>query len=101
MARMLVANNDLVKNYFEKGLDIADRPCTYCNNCLGAYLEVPLGCHEIDRYYQRSITHLSKQERYKAAQEALRAKNDEVMSVFKPRAKTFIPAQEIAEKTSV
>ncbi|MCG8366422.1 MAG: NADH:flavin oxidoreductase [Pseudanabaenales cyanobacterium] len=101
MARMLVANNDLVKNYFEQGLDIADRPCTYCNNCLGAYLEVPLGCHDIDRYYQRSINNLSKAEKYKAAQEALRAKNDEVMSVFKPRAKTFIPPQENAPKTNL
>ena len=101
MARMLVANNDLVKNYFEKGLDIADRPCTYCNNCLGAYLEVPLGCHEIDRFYQQSIANLSKEERYEAAQEALKAKNDEVMSVFKPRAKTFIPTDGNVEKLSL
>ena len=100
MARMLVANNDLVK-HFEQGRDIAKRPCTYCNNCLGAYLEVPLGCHEIDRYYQRSITTLSAAERDKAAQEALRAKNDEVMSVFEPRAKTFVPDPKIAEKISV
>lgn len=94
MARMLVANNDLVKNYFEKGLDIADRPCTYCNNCLGAYLEVPLGCHDIDRYYQRSIKGLSQEEQYKAAQEALQAKNEQVMSVFQPRPSTYPPSSD-------
>ncbi|MEB3214289.1 MAG: NADH:flavin oxidoreductase [Leptolyngbyaceae bacterium] len=92
MARMLVANNDLVKTYFEHGKDIADRPCTYCNNCLGAYLEVPVGCHDIDRFYQRSIQGLSQDDAYKAAQEALSAKNEEVMSVFKPLAKPFVPS---------
>jgi 2,4-dienoyl-CoA reductase (NADPH2) len=92
MARMLVANNDLVNNYFAKGLDIANRPCTYCNNCLGAYLEVPVGCHDIDRYYQRSIQGLSREDRYKAAQEALEAKNEQVMSVFHPRPSTYPPA---------
>ena len=91
MARMLVANNDLVKTYFEQGRDIADKPCTYCNNCLGSYLEVPVGCHDIDRHYQRSIKGLSDHEKYKAAQEALEAKNDQVMSVFKPLAKPFVP----------
>ncbi|PSN14433.1 FMN reductase, partial [filamentous cyanobacterium CCP5] len=94
MARMLVANNDLVNNYFAKGKDVADRPCTYCNNCLGSYLEVPVGCHDIDRFYQRSVQGLSKDEQYKAAQEALQAKNEQVMSVFHPRPKTFVPGAE-------
>ena len=95
MARMLVANNDLVKTYFEQGLDIADRPCTYCNNCLGAYLEVPMGCHDIDRFYQRSVEGLSGQEKYKAAQEALQAKNEEVMSVFQPRPSLHVPSDSV------
>lgn len=90
MARMLVANNDLV-NQFAAGRDVAVRPCTYCNNCLGAYLEVPMGCHDIDRFYQRSVKDLSKDDQDNAAQEALDAKNKEVMSVFHPRPQTFIP----------
>ncbi|WP_017327318.1 NADH:flavin oxidoreductase [Synechococcus sp. PCC 7336] len=92
MARMLVANNDLVNNYFAKGLDISDRPCTYCNECLGAYLELPVGCHTIDRFYQRSVQGLSQADACEAAQEALKAKNDEVMSVFEPTAKVFVPS---------
>lgn len=90
MARMLVANNDLV-NQFAAGRDLAARPCTYCNNCLGAYLEVPMGCHDIDRFYQRSVKNLSKDDQDKAAQEALEAKNKEVMTVFHPRPKTVVP----------
>ncbi|NEP19028.1 MAG: NADH:flavin oxidoreductase [Leptolyngbya sp. SIO4C1] len=93
MARMLVANNDLVNKYFKQGIDIAERPCTYCNNCLGAYLELPVGCHDIDRYYQQSTKNLPDQEKHEAAQAALRAKNEQVMSVFKPRAKTFVPSE--------
>jgi 2,4-dienoyl-CoA reductase (NADPH2) len=49
MARMLVANNDLV-HQFQAGKDIPDRPCTYCNKCLLNTLENPLGCYEPARY---------------------------------------------------
>lgn len=49
IARPLVANNDLVKQ-FEKGKDIADRPCTYCNKCLLNTLENPLGCYDVRRF---------------------------------------------------
>ncbi len=57
IARPLVANNDLVKQ-FEKGKDIPERPCTYCNRCLLNTLENPLGCYEPARYgddYDRMI----------------------------------------------
>ena len=40
-----VANNDLVE-MFGAASDRADRPCTYCNNCLVNVVENPLGCYE-------------------------------------------------------
>ncbi len=49
MARMLVANNDLPKQFAE-GLDVPKRPCTYCNKCLFNTLENPLGCYEPARF---------------------------------------------------
>jgi 2,4-dienoyl-CoA reductase-like NADH-dependent reductase (Old Yellow Enzyme family) len=49
MARPLVANNDLVRQ-FERGLDAPERPCTYCNKCLYNVLENPLGCYEASRF---------------------------------------------------
>jgi 2,4-dienoyl-CoA reductase-like NADH-dependent reductase (Old Yellow Enzyme family) len=52
IARPLVANPDLVR-HFEHGLDRAPRPCTYCNRCLFAFLENPLGCYEQSRYGSR------------------------------------------------
>ncbi|NBD32924.1 MAG: NADH:flavin oxidoreductase [Cyanobacteria bacterium] len=94
MARMLVANPDLVNTYFQNNRDLPDRPCTYCNECLGSYLELPVGCHNIDRFYQRSVTQLnSEDEFYTAAQEALQAKNKAVMSVFEPTPQVFNPNQ--------
>ena len=90
MARMLVANNDLV-NKFEAGMDIAERPCTYCNECLGAYLELPLGCYSLDRFYQRSIKNLTGEEKNKAAREAEKARTHEVMTVFDPPPKPYLP----------
>ena len=90
MARTLVANNDLV-NKFQAGMDIAERPCTYCNDCLGAYLELPLGCYSLDRFYQRSIKHSTREERDKAMQEAAQARTEEVMTVFDPPPKPYLP----------
>jgi 2,4-dienoyl-CoA reductase (NADPH2) len=52
IARGLIANNDLVR-MFADGLDEAPRPCTYCNKCLYAVLESPLGCYDERRYGSR------------------------------------------------
>jgi 2,4-dienoyl-CoA reductase (NADPH2) len=65
IARPLIANNDLVE-IFRRGQDRADRPCTYCNRCLGNVIENPLGCYEESRFPSR---------------EAMIA---EIMSVFNP-----------------
>ena len=65
MARPLVANNDLPKQ-FAAGKDRPDRPCTYCNKCLVHVVEHPIGCYEESRFPSR---------------EAMIA---EVMSVFSP-----------------
>lgn len=90
MARTLVANNDLV-NQFQAGRDIAQKPCTYCNECLGAYLELPLGCYNLERFYQRSIKNSTQKEQDKAMQEAAKARTEEVMTVFDPPPKPYIP----------
>jgi len=65
MARPLIANNDLVKQ-FAAGRDRAELPCTYCNKCLVHVVEHPLGCYEESRFPSRE------------------AMLDEVMSVFHP-----------------
>ena len=67
MARPLVANNDLVKQ-FAAGRDRAERPCTYCNKCLVHVVEHPIGCYEESRFPSR---------------DAMLA---EIMSVFHPPA---------------
>jgi 2,4-dienoyl-CoA reductase-like NADH-dependent reductase (Old Yellow Enzyme family) len=67
MARPLVANNDLVKQ-FAAGKDRADRPCTYCNKCLVHVVEHPIGCYEESRFPSTA------------------AMLQEVMSVFQPPA---------------
>jgi 2,4-dienoyl-CoA reductase-like NADH-dependent reductase (Old Yellow Enzyme family) len=66
MARTLVANNDLVKQ-FAAGRDRAERPCTYCNKCLVHVVEHPLGCYEVSRF---------------PSEEAML---EEVMSVYRPQ----------------
>ena len=66
IARPLVANNDLVKQW-AAGRDRAERPCTYCNKCLVHVVEHPLGCYEESRYPSR---------------EAMLA---EVLSVYRPQ----------------
>jgi hypothetical protein len=67
MARPLVANNDLVKQ-FAAGKDRADKPCTYCNKCLVHVVEHPIGCYEESRY------------------PSIDAMYQEIMSVFVPSA---------------
>jgi 2,4-dienoyl-CoA reductase-like NADH-dependent reductase (Old Yellow Enzyme family) len=52
IARALIANPDLVR-WFEKGHDSASRPCTYCNKCLFAFIENPLGCYDESRFDSR------------------------------------------------
>jgi 2,4-dienoyl-CoA reductase-like NADH-dependent reductase (Old Yellow Enzyme family) len=64
-ARPLIANNDLIQ-YFKRGQDRADKPCTYCNKCLVNVVENPLGCYEQSRFPSR---------------EAMLA---QIMSVFQP-----------------
>jgi 2,4-dienoyl-CoA reductase (NADPH2) len=57
MARPLVANNDLVRQY-ARGLDLPERPCTYCNKCLLNAPKNPLGCYELSRFggdYQKMV----------------------------------------------
>jgi 2,4-dienoyl-CoA reductase (NADPH2) len=51
MARTLVANPTLV---FAEGRDRARRPCTYCNKCLYAFIENPLGCYDEKRFDSRA-----------------------------------------------
>ncbi|GEM_PF-267117 len=90
MARTLVANNDLVQK-FQEGMDIAPKPCNYCNECLGAYLELPLGCYNVDRFYQSSIKNLTTEQKDKTIREAEQARTREVMSVFDPPPKPYVP----------
>jgi 2,4-dienoyl-CoA reductase-like NADH-dependent reductase (Old Yellow Enzyme family) len=64
-ARPLVANNDLVQ-MFERGLDTAPAPCSYCNKCLVNVVENPLGCYDDRRFPSRA------------------AMVDQIMSVYQP-----------------
>lgn len=52
IARSLVANNDLVKQ-FAAGADRPAIPCTYCNKCLVNAVKNPLGCYEESRFASR------------------------------------------------
>jgi 2,4-dienoyl-CoA reductase (NADPH2) len=52
MARTLVANPDLPL-MFAAGQDRAPRPCSYCNKCLYAFIEDPLGCYDERRFASR------------------------------------------------
>jgi 2,4-dienoyl-CoA reductase (NADPH2) len=49
IARSLIANNDLVKQW-EAGADLPKIPCTYCNKCLLNAPKNPLGCYELPRF---------------------------------------------------
>jgi 2,4-dienoyl-CoA reductase (NADPH2) len=52
IARPLIANNDLVKQ-FAAGVGRPPSPCTYCNKCLVNAVENPLGCYEEARFASR------------------------------------------------
>jgi 2,4-dienoyl-CoA reductase-like NADH-dependent reductase (Old Yellow Enzyme family) len=49
IARPLIANKNLVE-FFEKGQDLPDRPCTFCNRCLLNALANPLSCYDLSRF---------------------------------------------------
>ena len=50
MARPLIANNDLPK-ILERGRDLPERPCSFCNRCLVNAIANPLGCYDLRRYH--------------------------------------------------
>ncbi|MCV0424122.1 MAG: NADH:flavin oxidoreductase [Roseibium sp.] len=72
IARSLVANNDLVKQW-AGGADVPERPCTYCNKCLVNAPKNPMGCYEEARFPSR------------------KAMIDELMSIYSTRADLKIP----------
>jgi 2,4-dienoyl-CoA reductase (NADPH2) len=67
IARPLIANNDLVKQ-FARGIGRPAEPCTYCNKCLVNAPENPLGCYEEARFPSRE------------------AMVDQILSVYRPQA---------------
>ncbi|MEO0989973.1 MAG: NADH:flavin oxidoreductase [Pseudomonadota bacterium] len=72
IARSLVANNDLVKQW-QAGADLPERPCTYCNKCLVNAPKNPMGCYEEARFPSRD------------------AMVEELMSIYATRAELKIP----------
>lgn len=52
IARPLIANNDLVRQ-FADGIGRPANPCTYCNRCLVNAPENPLGCYDETRFPSR------------------------------------------------
>ena len=65
IARPPIANPDLPQ-MFERGLDRAPVPCTYCNKCLVNAVMNPLGCYDETRFTTRE------------------AMIDSIMAVFQP-----------------
>lgn len=72
IARSLVANNDLVRQW-QAGADLPERPCTYCNKCLVNAPKNPMGCYEEARFPSRE------------------AMLDELMSIYATRGELKIP----------
>src|SRR5262249_24740220 len=52
MARALIANPDLLR-IFQSGKNTPDRPCSYCNRCVGRTATSPLGCYDESRFASR------------------------------------------------
>jgi 2,4-dienoyl-CoA reductase-like NADH-dependent reductase (Old Yellow Enzyme family) len=52
IARSLVANPDLVQ-WWARGHDQPEKPCTYCNRCLLNAPKNPMGCYEPLRFVDR------------------------------------------------
>ena len=66
IARPLIANNDLAK-IFERGEDLPERPCSFCNRCLVNAVANPLGCYDLRRFDEDRERMI-----------------EEILSVFKP-----------------
>jgi 2,4-dienoyl-CoA reductase-like NADH-dependent reductase (Old Yellow Enzyme family) len=49
IARPLIANNDLPA-ILKQGLDLPERPCSFCNRCLVNAVANPLGCYDVRRF---------------------------------------------------
>jgi 2,4-dienoyl-CoA reductase (NADPH2) len=49
IARSLVANPDLIQ-WWKRGHDQPEKPCTYCNRCLLNAPKNPMGCYEPLRF---------------------------------------------------
>jgi 2,4-dienoyl-CoA reductase-like NADH-dependent reductase (Old Yellow Enzyme family) len=72
IARPLVANNDLVKQW-HAGRDLPEVPCTYCNKCLLNAPKNPMGCYEEIRFPSYD------------------AMLDELMTIYRTRATINLP----------
>lgn len=49
MARALIANPNLIQQ-FRDGTNVPNKPCTYCNKCVGRTPTSPLGCYDRSRF---------------------------------------------------
>ena len=76
IARSLVANNDLVKQW-AAGADRPEKPCTYCNRCLVSAMKNPMGCYDPSRYPDRDTM------------------IEAVMSVYRAHAGLVAPGKEV------
>jgi 2,4-dienoyl-CoA reductase-like NADH-dependent reductase (Old Yellow Enzyme family) len=52
IARPLIANPDLPK-ILQRGQDLPDKPCSFCNRCLLNAIANPLGCYDERRFSDR------------------------------------------------
>lgn len=74
IARSLVANNDLVKQW-ASGREQPERPCTYCNRCLVNAMKNPMGCYEPARFADHD------------------AMVEELMSIYRTRPDLRVPTE--------
>jgi 2,4-dienoyl-CoA reductase (NADPH2) len=79
IARSLIANNDLVHQW-ASGLDLPERPCTYCNRCLVSAPKNPVGCYEQARYPDRDTM------------------IEAVMSVYRTHADLVVPTADVVTR---
>ena len=52
IARPLMANPNMLE-LFRQGHDRPPQPCSYCNKCIGNFVELPLGCYDERRFSSR------------------------------------------------
>jgi 2,4-dienoyl-CoA reductase (NADPH2) len=81
IARSLVANNDLVRQW-ASGHDSPERPCTYCNKCLLNAPKNPMGCYELARFPSRD------------------AMIDELMTIYATRPTLNLPPVPLAQSAT-